>query len=137
MSSRSRGVIAFTVPCVPTGMKTGVSIVPCGGRQHAAPRGAVAVGDGEGEEVRLGGEPTVAGEPWGRLIAVIIPIVKKLRVGVIYGGRSGEHEVSVASAASIIKHLDRTRYEPCRSASRKTAAGPSPTGRRRRSRRPK
>jgi D-alanine-D-alanine ligase len=38
--------------------------------------------------------------------------VKKLRVGVIYGGRSGEHEVSVASAASVIKHLDRTRYEP-------------------------
>jgi D-alanine-D-alanine ligase len=38
--------------------------------------------------------------------------VKKLRVGVIYGGRSGEHEVSVASAASIIKNLDRTRYEP-------------------------
>lgn len=38
--------------------------------------------------------------------------VRKLRVGVIYGGRSGEHEVSVASAASIIKHLDRTRYEP-------------------------
>jgi D-alanine-D-alanine ligase len=38
--------------------------------------------------------------------------VKKLRVGVIYGGRSGEHEVSVASAASIFKHLDRSRYEP-------------------------
>jgi D-alanine-D-alanine ligase len=38
--------------------------------------------------------------------------VKKIRVGVIYGGRSGEHEVSVASAASIIKHLDRSRYEP-------------------------
>jgi D-alanine-D-alanine ligase len=38
--------------------------------------------------------------------------VKKLRVGVIYGGRSGEHEVSVASAASIIKYLDRSRYEP-------------------------
>jgi D-alanine-D-alanine ligase len=32
-------------------------------------------------------------------------------VGVIYGGRSGEHEVSVASAAAIFKHLDRTRYE--------------------------
>ncbi len=30
--------------------------------------------------------------------------MKKLRVGVIYGGRSGEREVSVASAASIIKH---------------------------------
>jgi D-alanine-D-alanine ligase len=38
--------------------------------------------------------------------------VKKLRIGVIYGGRSGEHEVSVASAASIFKHLDRSRYEP-------------------------
>lgn len=33
-------------------------------------------------------------------------------MGVIYGGRSGEHEVSVASAASVFKHLDRTRYEP-------------------------
>jgi D-alanine-D-alanine ligase len=31
---------------------------------------------------------------------------------VIYGGRSGEHEVSVASAASIFKHLDRARYDP-------------------------
>ncbi len=38
--------------------------------------------------------------------------VKKLRVGVIYGGRSGEHEVSVASAASIMRHLDRHRYDP-------------------------
>jgi D-alanine-D-alanine ligase len=38
--------------------------------------------------------------------------VKKLRIGIIYGGRSGEHEVSVASAASVMKHLDRTRYEP-------------------------
>lgn len=37
--------------------------------------------------------------------------MKKLRVGVIYGGRSGEHEVSVASAASILRHLDRDRYE--------------------------
>jgi len=36
----------------------------------------------------------------------------KLRVGVIYGGRSGEHEVSIVSAASIFKHLDRTRYQP-------------------------
>ena len=33
--------------------------------------------------------------------------VKKLRVGVIYGGRSGEHEVSLASAAAVFKHLDR------------------------------
>ncbi len=38
--------------------------------------------------------------------------MKRLRIGIIYGGRSGEHEVSIASAASIFKHLDRTRYEP-------------------------
>jgi D-alanine-D-alanine ligase len=35
----------------------------------------------------------------------------KIRVGVIYGGRSGEHDVSVVSAASIFRHLDRSRYE--------------------------
>ena len=35
----------------------------------------------------------------------------KLRVGVIFGGRSGEHEVSIASAASIFTHLDRSRYD--------------------------
>jgi D-alanine-D-alanine ligase len=38
--------------------------------------------------------------------------MKKLRVGVIYGGRSGEHEVSLASAAAVFKNLDPTRYEP-------------------------
>jgi D-alanine-D-alanine ligase len=38
--------------------------------------------------------------------------LKKLRVGVIYGGRSGEHEVSIASAAAVVQNLDRQRYEP-------------------------
>jgi D-alanine-D-alanine ligase len=38
--------------------------------------------------------------------------VKRLRVGVLYGGRSGEHEVSLASAASVFANLDRKRYEP-------------------------
>jgi D-alanine-D-alanine ligase len=38
--------------------------------------------------------------------------LKRLRVGVIYGGRSGEHEVSLASAAAVVANLDRTRYEP-------------------------
>ena len=37
--------------------------------------------------------------------------MSKIRVAVVYGGRSGEHEVSLASAASIFKHLDRSRYE--------------------------
>jgi D-alanine-D-alanine ligase len=35
----------------------------------------------------------------------------RLRVGVLFGGRSGEHEVSIASAASIFKHLDPAKYE--------------------------
>jgi D-alanine-D-alanine ligase len=37
--------------------------------------------------------------------------VKRLRVGVLYGGRSGEHEVSLASAAAVFAHLDKKRYE--------------------------
>ena len=36
---------------------------------------------------------------------------KKLRVGVLFGGRSGEHEVSLLSAASVLKAIDRTKYD--------------------------
>src|SRR5262245_53172735 len=36
---------------------------------------------------------------------------KRLRVGVLFGGRSGEHEVSLASAASVIRSLDPDKYE--------------------------
>ena len=36
---------------------------------------------------------------------------EKLRVGVIFGGRSGEHEVSIASAASVLEALDSDKYE--------------------------
>ena len=36
---------------------------------------------------------------------------KKLRVGVIFGGRSGEHEVSLRSAESVINAMDKSRYE--------------------------
>lgn len=35
----------------------------------------------------------------------------RLRVGVLFGGRSGEHEVSLASAASVIRALDPEKYE--------------------------
>jgi D-alanine-D-alanine ligase len=38
-------------------------------------------------------------------------LAKKLRVGVIFGGRSGEHEVSIRSAASVIEAIDRSKYE--------------------------
>jgi D-alanine-D-alanine ligase len=36
---------------------------------------------------------------------------KRLRVGVLFGGRSGEHEVSLASAASVIRGMDPDKYE--------------------------
>lgn len=36
---------------------------------------------------------------------------RKLRVGVIFGGRSGEHEVSLLSARSVVDALDRDKYE--------------------------
>jgi D-alanine-D-alanine ligase len=38
-------------------------------------------------------------------------LAKKLRVAIIFGGRSGEHEVSLRSAASIIRAMDRQKYE--------------------------
>src|SRR5467141_1740788 len=36
---------------------------------------------------------------------------KRLRIGILFGGRSGEHEVSLASAASVIRGLDPDKYE--------------------------
>jgi D-alanine-D-alanine ligase len=36
---------------------------------------------------------------------------KKLRIGVIFGGRSGEHEVSLMSARSVLSVLDPQKYE--------------------------
>lgn len=38
-------------------------------------------------------------------------MTKKLRIGVIFGGRSGEHEVSIRSARAVIEALDATKYE--------------------------
>src|SRR5689334_13142752 len=37
--------------------------------------------------------------------------MKKLRVGVLFGGRSGEHEVSLLSAASVLDAIDKSKYE--------------------------
>jgi D-alanine-D-alanine ligase len=37
--------------------------------------------------------------------------MKKLRVGILFGGRSGEHEVSLLSAASVVNAIDKDRYE--------------------------
>jgi len=35
----------------------------------------------------------------------------KVRVGILFGGRSGEHEVSLLSAASILKAIDRKKFD--------------------------
>src|SRR5665213_4299718 len=36
---------------------------------------------------------------------------KKLRIGILFGGRSGEHEVSLLSASSILKAIDRKKFD--------------------------
>jgi len=38
-------------------------------------------------------------------------MAKKLRVGILFGGRSGEHEVSLRSAISILDAIDRKKYD--------------------------
>jgi D-alanine-D-alanine ligase len=38
-------------------------------------------------------------------------VSEKIRLGLLFGGRSGEHEVSLTSAASILRALDSTKYE--------------------------
>jgi D-alanine-D-alanine ligase len=38
--------------------------------------------------------------------------VRRLRVGVFCGGQSAEHEVSIASAEAVLRHIDRDRFEP-------------------------
>src|SRR3989344_5859949 len=38
--------------------------------------------------------------------------MKKIRVGIIFGGKSAEHEVSLQSAKNVIEALDKNKYEP-------------------------
>ncbi|GHO92338.1 D-alanine--D-alanine ligase A [Reticulibacter mediterranei] len=47
---------------------------------------------------------------------------RKRRIGLIFGGRSGEHEVSLASAKSVIANLDHEKYEVIPIAITKTGA---------------
>src|SRR6202522_1708046 len=37
--------------------------------------------------------------------------MKKIRVGILFGGRSGEHEISLLSAASVFEAIDKGKYE--------------------------
>ena len=38
--------------------------------------------------------------------------MEKIRVGIVFGGRSTEHEVSLMSAKTVVEALDREKYEP-------------------------
>src|SRR5581483_6279529 len=87
-------------------MNAGVSTTPCGVRRtpRRAPPSVCVTRNENGmpamtrqDSLQSGSRSTVH--------------MSRLRVGVVYGGRSGEHEVSLASAASVFKHLDPTRYE--------------------------
>ena len=55
--------------------------------------------------------PLFSPAPFSEKIWLVTPDRKRLKVGVLFGGRSGEHEVSLASAASVIRGLDPDKYE--------------------------
>jgi D-alanine-D-alanine ligase len=69
-------------------------------------------------------DESITGSPGSTIVSYLLPptsyllppvillSVKRLRIGVLYGGRSGEHEVSLASAAAVFANLDRSKYEP-------------------------
>src|ERR1700680_1607949 len=68
--------------------------------------GVVSVGSGGGTR----GEDS-GGVGWWMPYPRVDMAKKKLRIGVLFGGRSGEHEISLLSAASILKAIDRKRFE--------------------------
>jgi len=64
-----------------------------------------------------GAEPSGAddlggGDPGGAEAALAGAATRRLRVAVIYGGRSAEHEISLLSARFVVASLDRARFEP-------------------------
>ena len=36
--------------------------------------------------------------------------MNKIKAGIVFGGRSGEHDVSVVSASSVVSNIDRDKY---------------------------
>jgi D-alanine-D-alanine ligase len=45
-------------------------------------------------------------------MGVIMASDRKLRVGIVFGGQSAEHEISILSARNVLAALDRSRFEP-------------------------
>lgn len=68
------------------------------------------------KRVRIRTKPSVAGDsPADEQPASVPPAVTtspKLRVAVLFGGRSAEHEISLLSARFIVESLDRSKFEP-------------------------
>src|SRR6202035_5247607 len=60
---------------------------------------------------RASGRRSFDGQSPNRERESMTAIKKRLRIGVVFGGRSGEHEVSLASASSVIRALDPEKYE--------------------------
>src|SRR4029453_4463787 len=101
--------MALTAPRVPTGMNAGVCTTPCGvvnsPRRAAPSRLRMRKGNWSFTAFKHSEERSGPGHPPSCYPCT----VKRLRVGVLYGGRSGEHEVSLASAAAVFANLDRAR----------------------------
>src|SRR4029453_10614155 len=126
--------MALTAPRVPAGMNAGVCPTPCGvvnsPRRAAPSRLRMRKGNWSFTAFKHSEERSGPGHPPSCYPCT----VKRLRVGVLYGGRSGEHEVSLASAAAVFANLDRPRYEPVAIRIEKdgrwaVADRPPPTGR--------
>src|SRR6202035_2398276 len=60
---------------------------------------------------RASGRRSFDGQSPNRERESMTAIKERWRIGVLFGGRSGEHEVSLASAASVIRALDPEKYE--------------------------
>jgi D-alanine-D-alanine ligase len=45
-------------------------------------------------------------------MAADMPVDRKIRVGIVFGGQSAEHEISILSARNVLAALDTTRFEP-------------------------
>ena len=41
-----------------------------------------------------------------------MPADQKIRVAIVFGGQSAEHEISILSARNVLAALDRSRFEP-------------------------
>ena len=69
-------------------------------------------GDGDGDGESDGAAwPSPAGDPRSSTLPRMSSEQRKVRVALLFGGRSGEHSISAATAAGVMKAIDRDKYE--------------------------